>query len=367
MLILASALITCPLVAFSDAPAAPKKPVGPTVPAQAKVITTPTSPIVKNNANLFFSAEYLLMTATEGGISYARQNFAQFASPYGDQKTRKCYELDLDWNSGFRLGMGYNMGHDRWDTKMTWTWMLNHGHDHQSDMTNQLYSTNAMPGKNPEAGVLADSFSSHINIHLNLLDWQLGREFFLSKWLKVRPFAGLKTGWVHQDWKTKATGHVQVSGATLSEYVVKMKQKFWGIGPMIGMNSEWGLVSNLSLYANGSFALLTGFFDDHRNDIAFQASPSAVINNPFSKRSHNSQSLTELQLGLRWNQWCGHDRYRLSIQAGWDAILFNDHNHYFAVNGQGSGQVGAGQTQHLQELTGDLMFQGMSVGCRLDF
>ena len=352
--------LLAPLVCFS----ANKTPPQPEVPARAKVITTPTAPIVRDNKNIFFSAEYLLMTATEANTSYARQTFPSLA--FGDQKVRKCYDVEFDWNSGFRVGLGYDMGHDRWDTQVNWTWMQNHGHDRKSDSTNQLFSTNAMPSVYAESGLVADTFNSHINLHLNILDWQLGREFFLSKWLKVRPFAGLKTAWVNQTWKTTATGDIIAMNTDLTKYEVKMQQKFWGIGPMIGFNSEWGLVSHLSLYANGSFALLSGFFKDYRNDIGTQSSPVATINNPFKKSSHNAQSITELQMGLRWQQWSSCEGYRFSIQAGWDAILFAEHNHLFAINGE-SGVSGIGQTQHLEELGGNLMFQGLSIGLRLDF
>lgn len=359
--------LATPLAAFSAGKSTSiPQPPAPLVPSQAQVITTPTSPVVKNNTNLIFSAEYLLMTASEGGLSYARQNFP--VKSFGNQENRKCYEVNFDWNSGFRLGMGYNMGHDRWDTQVLWTWMRNKGHGHHSDRDNQLFATNAMPGASAESGVMADHFETHMTIQLNLLDWQLGREFFLSKWLKVRPFTGLRTAWTSQDWKTTATGDIVAMNNDLTAYVVKMKQSFWGIGPQIGFNSEWGLISHFSLYANASLALLSGFFEDHRNDQGFQTSPPTTINNPFSRHSHHAQSLTELQLGLRWNQWCGRERYRLSLQAGWDAILLNNHNHWFAINGQ-SQSLGTsyGQTQHLQEIKGDLMFQGLSVGCRLDF
>lgn len=366
VLILLNAL-TIPLAIFSDCQSIDTScEAVPCIPAIAQVITTPTNPVVRCQANFFFSTEYLLMTATEGGLSYARDNFP--LQSFSDQQNRECYEVNFDWNSGFRLGIGYNMGHDRWDTQVLWTWMRNQGNGHHSDTNNQLFATNAMPGVSAESGIMADRFETHMTIQLNLLDWQLGREFFLSKWLKVRPFTGLRTGWVNQDWKTKGTGNVIAMNNDLTAYIVKMEQEFWGIGPMIGFNSEWGVISRLSLYANGSLTLLSGFFKDHRNDQGLQASPSAVINNPFSKHTHCGQSITELQLGLRWNQWCSHERYRFSLQAGWDVILLSDHNHLFAINGQ-SQSLGTsyGQTQHLQEMKGNLMFQGLSFGCRLDF
>lgn len=328
----------------------PSKSGSSTVPAQAQVITTPTAPIVNDNDNLFFGLEYLIMTTSEGGLSYAVQN---------TPNVNHCYDADFDWNSGFRLGVGYNMGHDRWDLQMVWTWLLTRGHHTKTDSVNQLYSTNAAAAIDPLEGVLANTFQSHVNLHLNLLDTKMGREFFVSKWLTLHPSAGIRVGWVNQAWNTKATGDITALGSSLlTEYKIDMKQKFWGIGPMVGLDTEWGLISNFNLYANGSVALLTGFFNDYRNDTAVQTG-KADITNPFRRRSHQPQWVSELALGLRWNQWMGGDRYRLVLQAGWDAIFFNDHNHLFSMTGN--------NTNQMIESNGDLMSQGVSMGVRLDF
>ncbi|HSX13043.1 MAG TPA: Lpg1974 family pore-forming outer membrane protein [Chlamydiales bacterium] len=366
LLILLYAL-TSPLYTFSDCDTIdPSQECEAMIPPRAQIITTPTNPVVNCSQGLFVSAEYLFMKATEGGLTYSRQNFP--FGPFSDQKNRECFEVSCDWNSGCRVGLGYNMVHDQWDTQVLWTWVLNVGHDHHTNTENHLFSANAVPGISAENGVMADTFSSHIHIHLNLIDWQLGREFFLSQWLKMRPFIGVRTGFVNQNWMTTATGNIVALNDDLTKYIIELKQDFWGIGPTVGFNSEWGLVCNFSLYANGSVALLSGFFDNYRNDRGYLRSPPAEINNPFSKHPHHAQSITELQLGLRWNQWFRDERYRLSIQAGWNAIFLNDHNHLFAINGQASnGGASYGQTQHLQEITGDLMFQGISLGCRLDY
>lgn len=335
-----------------------KKPdSSPVVPAEAQVITTPTAPIVKDNDNLFFGLEYLIMTTSEGGLSYARQN---------TQGENHCYDTDFDWNSGFRFRFGYNMGHDRWDLQMVWSWLLTRGNDAKTDRVNQLYATNSSAAINPQSGVLANAIQSHINLHLNLWDTKIGREFFVSKWLTLHPAAGLKVGWVNQHWQTTATGDIKALNlTTVTEYTIDMKQKFWGIGPMLGIDSEWGLIGNFHLYANGSVAFLTGFFNDYRNDIATQVGEPDIIN-PFRRHSHQPQWVSELQLGLRWNQWMSRNRYRLAILAGWNAIFFNDHNHLFSISGSDS-VTSYGQTQQLIDANGDLMSQGFSVGLRLDF
>ena len=37
----------------------------------------------------------------------------------------------------------------------------------------------------------------------NIFDWELGRNFWVSKALSLRPFLGLKGGWIHQSIHTK--------------------------------------------------------------------------------------------------------------------------------------------------------------------
>ncbi len=335
-------------------------------PITAEVVTTPTHPVVREGQNLSFTADYIYMTALEGGLPFARQS-SQLGQ-FGSKRNRECYELHPGWDSGFRLGIGYNMSHDHWDTQASWTWLLSKSSDKESDPQNQLFALNAMPLVDAESGIIANTFESDIDIHLNIIKWDLGRELFFSQWLKARPFFGVKSAWVHQKWVTKATGNITGINNNLSAYFIKIKQDFWGIGPTFGINTDWGLISRLSLYANSSFSLLAASVKDSRNDQAIQAFPVAKINNPFHKESWQAAPVTELQVGLRWYERICNNHYLLNMQVGWDMIVFTNHVHWFAINGQSQGGGASnGQTQHLGEIGGDLLFHGLSVNFSFNF
>ncbi|MBS0652463.1 MAG: hypothetical protein JSR39_02935 [Verrucomicrobia bacterium] len=322
----------------------------------SKTINPSGRPQVKDGANLFITADYLLWKATEQNLNFASDVLDTLAigemSPKG-----KLFNVEFNWQSGFRVGLGYNLGHDQWDTDLTWTWFMDHGSGNAESSANQIFSTIASPIFN--ALISAKKAKSDLELHLNLLDWELGREFYTGKWLTVRPFGGLRTGWVNQNWKTEYFDPGSFRSVPLKKFQVDLKQEFWGIGLRGGLDTEWSLISGLSIYGNGAVSLLYGFFRDARLE---KSTSMAGIKgrNLFGVSSKRcEQAIAELQLGLRWDQMFSHDRFHLRIQTGWEHMVFFDHNHLFFYLDPFSA--------NLSEYGGNLSFQGWSSSVRFDF
>ncbi|MBS0607662.1 MAG: hypothetical protein JSR57_11990, partial [Verrucomicrobia bacterium] len=302
------------------------------------------------------TADYLLWKATEQNLNYA-SNILDSTSPNADVLKGRLFNVKFNCQSGFRVGLGYNLGHDQWDTTLEWTWFRDHGSGTASSSDHGIFSTIASPVFNEL--INAKKAKSDIELHLNLLDWELGREFYTGKHLTVRPFGGLRTGWVNQNWKTKYFDPGSFQQVPLNAFQVKLKQDFWGIGLRGGLDTEWHLISGLSIYGNGALSLLYGFFKDVRLENSF-SNAGAKGRNLYGVNSKRcEQAITELQLGLRWDQMFSHDRFHFRIQTGWEHMMFFDHNHLFVFLDPNSA--------NLSEYGGNLSFQGWTTSVRFDF
>ncbi len=316
-------------------------------------------PEVRDGADIFFMADFLVWQAHENGLSYAvkGQSGQPTASALYNSSAKTMH---FDWDCGFRVGFGWNTPHDGWDILTNWTWFENTAHGKAEVSSSALLlSTDNYPAANEGL----DGFRSaqaKWRLHLNLIDVELGREFFVSKWMTLRPFIGVRSGWVHQK-KIITLGDATPSDSQKGALTID-KCNFWGFGPRSGLNTQWGLGCGFSIIGNGAVSILYGNFQG--NDLQQQrlsgTSNNTVVNNTDSVRV--SRAISELVLGLRWDKMLADDSLHLGIQAGWENLMFFGQNQF--KNFSGTTQTSAGNFVSNQ---GDLTIQGWTLSARLDF
>ena len=111
--------------------------------------------------------------------------YTRVSSPNFERATYKT--LSFGWDPGFRVGLGYNMHHDQWDTQLTYTWF-------QTEATNRANGA-VVSGFLAARLSLLEPFTTgkiRFNLHYNMFDWDLGRSFFVSRSLSLRPYIGLR-------------------------------------------------------------------------------------------------------------------------------------------------------------------------------
>ncbi len=101
----------------------------------------------------------------------------------------------FNFQPGFKVGAGFKFAHDGWDLYANYTW-LNPAEvkasisDSKGDMVGPA---------DPYFGTTTLSNAKNtFKQSFNVLDLELGRQFFLSRFLTLRPYFGLKTTWITQ-------------------------------------------------------------------------------------------------------------------------------------------------------------------------
>ena len=326
-----------------------------TTEASGNFYNSPCRPQVKNGQDLFVMADYLIWQASEQNLDAWQEG--GYTKGVGVNATNGSIKSPrFDWESGVRVGIGYNPGHDHWDLSLVWTWFEDDASRHGSGtLAKPIFGVISGPLFSPHAL----EASTHLDLHLNNLNLDLGKEFCVTKWLTLRPFAGIQTTWVNQHWRTKFQDIVSANvGAPISEYKTRLKQKFWGIGGQAGLGAEFGFYKGLSFFTNASFDLLYGIFKVKREESVVS---TLNVENTVSKSDrsqHSTQAIADIQLGLRWDYGISQDRFQIRLQAGWENHVFFDHNYFYNFTTN---------TSVINNLGGDLGFQGWFVSGRFDF
>ncbi len=255
--------------------------------------------------------------------------------------------FSFNWAPGFRVGLGYNMKHDDWDTQLSYTWFQSKATDHASGLVTSAFLAARLS--------LLEPFSTgkaRINLRYNIFDWDLGRSFLVSHYLCFRPFIGLKGGRINQMIHSKWT---IPNFLDLFTFIAKEKitNRFQGAGPKGGVTGKWcfGNIEARCFSLIGTFE--AGYLWGHWTiRDKFVDSLLTVIFVKPSKRNFGSLVLHAF-IGLGWDCNFDHDRAHFSAKIGYE---IEDWFNQFQIYSDASGSQ-----------NNNLILQGLNAGVRFDF
>lgn len=279
----------------------------------------------------YFSIEYLYWKIREG------QLYSVIAS--GPQVEDGIYPVNqkFEYTSGFRATAGYDFCYEQYDARLAWTRIRPRTTlSVVSLMPKNLIAISFFDQTNsdvPHAGAVV----SHWHLNFDMLDFDLGRKFTIGKRFSIRPFIGLKGGWIYQTQRIVANDIIL--GQPPVELVTgtaKRQNDFHGLGPSVGTDirfgfGQFGLFSSLSgalLY--GDFHLkLTTFLPDTLTKNQPQmpgGGPSTTI---IVNSDHFISPMVQMVLGGDWRRsFCRCYEVRLGaayeVQFWWNQVRSNN-------------------------------------------
>ena len=269
----------------------------------------PFKPLYVDDCGFFSSAEFLFWQALSGpGSIYAfTKDFPVYQSgALGilDGLAGKSNRQKYDWEPGLRVRFGYQIPtHDNWEVLGQYTWYYTTG-DSSTTLPTGVFETDSIS----PAGAIHNTFltifttgptlvnftSSHTSLHYQVGDLKLQKHFAPAKFLSLAFNLDFQGGWFNQHW---AVNCISESRQTMS---TKMGWNFWGIGPGLGLESNWYCNKHWALFLNANATVLTG---PHVTKLKSIAS-SGNINDLFQKISPHDVRFVphnQLQFGVSWN------------------------------------------------------------------
>lgn len=289
------------------------------------------------------------------------------ASIYADAVTRfgvipgswSAPSFNFKWDYGFRIGAGTNLAHDQWDTALSWTWFRTDAKRAISFNPNATLGAEFLASflsfalENNDVLNISESMSVQWSLLFNMFDWELGRSYWVSRNLSLRPFVGLKGGWIHQSIDAKYFNLSIDSVSTPNVGTEHMKNNFWGIGPSGGINTKWRVrdfgTHFFDLFGDFSCAEMWGVWS---NSDFYESTVPAT-----SSVNTKNSSLGALMC-------------RGFMGIGWDVDFRSNQSHFAAKLGYEM-QIWFNQlriaTFQLQRLHQDLTLQGVTFNCQIDY
>ena len=323
-------------------------------------ITPTAGPRVAHGADVFITADFIWWKATQDGLNYAMtgvlgNNSAQLVPvPGGISSRGSVKDPDFGWEPGFKVGLGLNLSHDGWDLYAQYTWY----HSNQSSSTNGAGITNDVPAVTDSLLALGDTRrSANWDLHFNVIDLELGRNFYVSQFLTLRPHAGFKGTWQSQDFdvSVRPVNGFEINNTPTGDATYKSSQDHdvWGLGVRLGFDTAWYFVKDWSIFAKVAWTAMWSHYDVDRKDTL--SATNDFFNTTFVNTELNNyrvKHVGEFELGLRWEIWFYDDNYHFAIQAGWEEQVWINYGNFIRI---------------YNDVQNDLSLHGLNLKLRFDF
>jgi len=320
---------------------------------QKEEITPPVGPYVQNGVNLFTTLEFIYWKAIQEGLTYADTGVA--VVPGTTASSGSVHRPRFPWRPGFKVGLGYYLPHDGWDIYANYTWLHSSSTDRANSAIGNMVAIGlSYPWLSINQVNQVTSASSHWDLHFNAVDLELGRGFYLSRYLSFRLFGGLKFTWQDQEIHNRyAANQITIANVTQDGTIRSHHdQDVWGVGIRLGGNGNWYFYRSWSIATKVAFSGLWLDYENTRRDrFQHNGSPGIVINN-IKKDTDTIKAVMELFLGLHGEWWFKQERYHLALQGGFDEQLWINFGEFIYLFSKGHG---------------DFSMCGLTVKARLDF
>lgn len=289
------------------------------------------------NTAFYIAAEALYLKAAESGLTNVIKAIPEGGAMVDSGRSR---HPRFNWHWGFRVDVGYNMCHDLWDIYASWT--RYHFKDHRTTTLGEPRDPFAtgfptlFPFWTFSDGTPINESETTWKVHLDMIDLQLGREFFVTNYLSLKPHIGLRTGWIRQTYNIEDSAFASANlVAAAINFDIDMKNNFWGIGVVAGLDTKWQLGCGFAIYGNFAFSVLDGHFHTSYDFTAgtplfIAEDPPLTVLSELENTNHQNMAVfvADLSLGLRWESPFACDRFLFGIWAGYEQHVYFEQNQF---------------------------------------
>jgi hypothetical protein len=279
---------------------------------------------------------------------------------------QKIRNVRMGYDPGFRLGIGYETRHDQWDTALIWTCFNQEGKN--SVRKTDIMDIHAVWESSQPPGTINSAVAkATLHLHLQTLDYVLGKSFLWSQPFRFRYFMGIKGATL------RVRDHILYDGTSvpdnfpLTEHV-KVANYFRGLGLTNGLETFWNIKGGWGFFGRAELAALWGRFITKQRD-RFESPNTSGLHTPFTLKNRNKLYDVKLNficaLGLFWKREFCKKKALLTLSAGYEFNYWPNQillNNFLEVQ-----QNDQGGSALLFQQPSDIGFQGYDVRARLDF
>lgn len=280
-------------------------------------------PDVTHGQDLWISADLLVMVPDEDAVVLTNRKTNLF-----DQNNitlQPALDTSFRWDVGARIGFGYIFPERKWD--MAVNWLLYNSSTRKRSSTNMNISEGMFPVWSLSDDIIPYDWIAFAKMNwslgVNLLDLDFGYSWRYKR-LFLRPYVGLRSAWIDQDFDVQYGGGIFANGPDLYAMSnnagydsITMRNDYWGLGPRLGFEPQLNLGKGFRLYGNVSGSYELGYFYLLQDEVYL----SFVR---FHKRSQSfaARWILDAAAGFLWETFICKERFALTFKLGWEYHLF---------------------------------------------
>lgn len=223
---------------------------------------------------------------------------------------------NFKWNFGYRLGVGYKLADNNSIIGVRWLHFNTHsrkdrGHRDRSRSTQHNWK-----------------------IDFDVVDFLYGYGCELSNNFVLIPFVGIRYARIDQKLRTdfvsrlvESTHHVTHVDQARSRG--RLKQDFYGVGPILGFGGDWDVGCGLGIYGDASVSMLYGSVTA-RSELIDVFNTATSISH-LRKHTQTFQTVLDARVGVRWRTCFCNNRVFV-LRLGLEDHRYFNHN-YLCGNG----------------------------------
>ena len=259
-------------------------------------------------------------------------------------------DFRFDWDSGFRVGLGYGFPEDKWGLSLTWThYRTDACFDASGFGTYSSGSSLQTNVKVPLPGFLDSGFVSFLvgaqdanvvskwNFQFNQVDLDFFRDFYVGCSLSIKPYVGLRALFLKQTVNALSQYTIvdedyieDLGNVTYAQY---LRSDFKSFGLKAGLESYWEVVCGLGIYGNlGTSLLYAHYKTDHQLQYRDEYSTGNRINAELPFQFNTLKLTSDLAIGIEWRKPVNCNQNLIVVKGGWE--------HHQILNGSQFRNVG---------------------------
>jgi Legionella pneumophila major outer membrane protein precursor len=219
-----------------------------------------------NHIGVFAFGEFLWWKLNETDLDYATHK--TFATNPRETSTAlslgHVHTVDIDWNPGFRVGLGYQFSKDLWELSGIYTYFYTKGDD---DVTcgECHFNDPSLPSfiDTTVASNLDAVIEAKANLHFwyHIGDIELAKPIIMGKYTSCRFIVGPTMAFIQQKFHTTSIDNMNTFTPCPAEQTkTKMDWQYKGGGIKLGIDSRWNVFNGINFIFGGHFSALYGYY-----------------------------------------------------------------------------------------------------------
>lgn len=248
--------------------------------------------------HLIVGAEVLYLRAYEGGLSNNCDDIEIINDGDISLLFGQNHDPDAKWDLGFRIGVGYEFANSNCDLSIYWT----------------SYDSKSSGGR--------DETRHEWEIDYDVVDAIYRCDCNWSACCALSPYLGVRYAKIDQSLQ-KNTNMIIDEIEHPSRY--NIKEDFWGVGPVFGIEADLALKCGFSLYGNVSAGVLYGQYDVNSRKVT---ELTTVTNfDRLDNDTHAFPIVLDFGIGVRWRTCVCNDKY-ITLHLGLEEHRYFNHNQF---------------------------------------